>query len=155
MHLVLARRTRLAKMSLSLVSFILSILFLSQQLVECVVSAHTSTLAASSDAASAAGNVDSIRARIMAATDGDPSLLAFSRIYIINLKKRADRRKHMLSLAEALDVEFEFVEATTTTDPVVNFILDRLIDEQVDATARSIPPYDLPEDRSWPGQTTW
>lgn len=93
----------------------------------------------------------------LATDDVDESLLSFSHIYVINLARRKDRRMHMTGLARALGVEMTFVDAITTENPAVPFILDRLLEDQVRAEKEGGPERlaDLEPTREWPGGRTW
>jgi hypothetical protein len=51
--------------------------------------------------------------------------LTFSRIYILSLPFRTDRRERMAKLMRALGLEFEFVDATSKDAPVIQWIGER------------------------------
>jgi GR25 family glycosyltransferase involved in LPS biosynthesis len=51
--------------------------------------------------------------------------LTFSRIYILSLPFRTDRRERMTKLMRALGLDFEFVDATSKDAPVIQWIGER------------------------------
>ncbi|KAK4049216.1 hypothetical protein OIO90_005505 [Microbotryomycetes sp. JL221] len=52
--------------------------------------------------------------------------LGFSRIYVLSLPTRLDRRRDMLQLAEALGVEIEFVDAADKNESFIQWIGERV-----------------------------
>jgi hypothetical protein len=57
-------------------------------------------------------------------TEHSPTL-TFSRIYILSLPFRTDRRARMTKLMHALGLEFEFVDATSKDAPIIKWIGER------------------------------
>jgi hypothetical protein len=49
-----------------------------------------------------------------------------SRIYVINLKRREDRRVSMETLARAMDITLTWHEATDSSSPIITEILERV-----------------------------
>ncbi|CED84713.1 Glycosyl transferase, family 25 [Phaffia rhodozyma] len=55
----------------------------------------------------------------------------WSSIYVINMASRTDRREHMELVAQALQLNFTYVEAVLKDSPAVDFIMERLWEESV------------------------
>ncbi|RUS32355.1 hypothetical protein BC938DRAFT_475633 [Jimgerdemannia flammicorona] len=51
--------------------------------------------------------------------------LGFGRIYVINIASRTDRRQVMTAIAKYLNLDFSFISATLTNDPVVRTLHNR------------------------------
>ena len=54
--------------------------------------------------------------------------LTFSKIFVLSLTKRIDRRARMVKLADALGLEFTFVDATDKDDGVIAWIGERVVE---------------------------
>lgn len=61
--------------------------------------------------------------------------LTFSRIYVISLPQRTERRERMRKLGRALGLEFTFVDATDKSAPVIKWIGERV----AEVRARKVP----------------
>lgn len=69
----------------------------------------------------------------------------------------ADRREHMAKLAAALDIEITFVDGVLTSNPVVPWILERLLEDQVRAETFAGDAEMLPQETRWGAKSdfTW
>lgn len=52
--------------------------------------------------------------------------MGFSKIYVLSLPSRVDRREEMRKLAEALGVEITFVDAADKSEPFIRWIGERV-----------------------------
>jgi len=55
----------------------------------------------------------------------DSRLGVFSRIYVMSLPQRSDRRAHMAELASAVDIDVEYWDATDKDDPLITTLMER------------------------------
>lgn len=54
--------------------------------------------------------------------------LTFSKIYVLSLPTRLDRREQMTTLARALGLEIEFIDASLKDEPFVKWIAERAVE---------------------------
>ena len=68
-----------------------------------------------------------------------------------------DRRRHMARLAAALDIRITFVGGLLSENPVVPWIMERLLDEQIAGESFVGPLEDMPQEKRWgeKGGLTW